>query len=235
MNKAHKTVIIFYGLIVILGASIPFILNWEEPITWTLEIINTTSILMASGLALVYFDPFEIRKGNLKRQHQNVIKILEATSSQRICAHSKSPDQKKYSEVHSQTFLTKQQLDFALSKKGLPAEHLDCSLLINLQNFTQENEKLVGFKNNLFTPKSISQKMNFLEFGYATQAGKHNYFSIAIWGGFDSKVDEEKLCERLDGEATSLRIILQKYQDLIQECITWLEQNSFSTKHLNIQ
>src|ERR1700754_4591597 len=90
MTTIHKKILTLYLLTILVGAIVPFLLPWEDKLKWSLDIVKTISILSASILALFYFDPYEIRKNNLAKQHENVIQILEKTFTQRILAETES-------------------------------------------------------------------------------------------------------------------------------------------------
>lgn len=234
MTTRHKRILVLYLLTIIVGALIPFLLCWEDKLKWSLDISRTISIISASILALFYFDPFGIRKSNLAKQHDNVIEILETVFTQRISAFSESSNPNAISKMFSQHFMTTRHLGYIL-KDDYREEYLDYIVLINLENFIEQTKELTELKNSLFTPKSISEKMIFLEFIIASSAiNKHESFSTVIWGS-EQINDPNKLYDRINDKELTLREIFGNYQDLINECISWLETNSFSTKQLNVK
>ena len=234
MTRTHKKILILYLLTISVGAAIPFLLCWDDRLKWSLDISRTISILSASILALFYFDPFGIRKSNLAKQHENVIQILEKTFTQRILANSESSNP-KFPKMFSQHFMTTKHLEFILTD-SFASEYLTYPVLFNIENFIEQTKELVELKNSLFTPKIVSEKMKFLEFSSAIRTGKNEYesFSIVTWGGGQNK-DLDKLCDQLNNEKLTLKELFKNYQNMINECVSWLETNSFSTKHLNIK
>ncbi len=234
MTITHKRILALYLLTIALGAALPFLLCWEDKLKWSLEIAKTISIISASILALLYFDPFGIRKNNLAKQHENVIQILEKTFTQRILANTESSNPKKISKMFSQHFMTSKHLEFILSDDLAP-EYLDYPVLLNLENFIEQTKELVELKNSLFTPRTVSDKMRFLEFSIASRTSeKHESFSIATWGGGQNK-DRDKLYDQINNEKLTLKELFKNYQGVINECVSWLETNSFSTRRLNIK
>lgn len=136
--------------------------------------------------------------------------------------------------MFSQHFMTTRHLEF-IRKDDFAKEYLDYPVLLNLENFSEQTNELIELKNSLFTPKSISEKMFFLEFNIASQTGKmYENFSIVTWGGVHN-IDQDKLYDRINDKELTLRLLFQNYRGLINECISWLETNSFSTKQLNIK
>lgn len=233
MTKTHKTILFIYILALFLGATIPYLFCWNEKLKWSLDIARTISIISASILALLYFDPFGIRKGNLAKQHDNVILILEKTFTQRLLVKIESS--KPYAmRMFSQNFMTTKHLEFIL-KDDFAKEYLDYPVLLNIENFIEQTRELAELKNSLFTPKSISEKMVFLEFSMATKSKKkHDNYSIVAWGRSENN-DPEKLYNVINNKELTLKELFINYQKLITECISWLEKNSFSTKQLNIK
>lgn len=218
---------------IVIGFVIPFLFNWKENLKWSLDIIRTISIVSASILALFYFDPFGIRKANLEKQHDNVILILEKTFTQRILAdvESSKPNAPK---MFAQHFMTIKNLKY-IFKDNSKIEYLNYPVFINVENFVEQTMELTELKNSLFTPKSISEKMTFLEFSIATNTKKkHENYLILTWGGGKNK-DFEKLYDMVNNKELTLKEILKNYEELINECLLWLETNSFSTKQLNIK
>lgn len=234
MTKKHKIILTFYLLTILAGTLIPFIFCWEEKLKWSLDIARTISIISASILALFYFDPFGIRKSNLAKQHENVIAILEKTFTQRIWADTESSKPNSIPKIISQHFMTTKHLKF-IFKDDSAKEYINYPVLLNLENFIDQTKELTELKNSIFTPKSISAKMKFLEFYSVSRTGnKYESFSIVTWGGGLEK-DQDKLYDQINNEKLTLKVIFEKYQDLINESINWLETNSFSTKQLNVK
>lgn len=234
MTKTHKRILIFYLLIIAVGFVLPFLLCWDQKLKWSLDIAKTISILSASILALFYFDPFGIRKSNLAKQHDNVIQILEKTFTQRILADTESSEPNKPSKMFSQHFMTTKHLDFIMTD-NLASEYLNYPILLNLENFIEQTKDLVELKNSLFTPKAVSEKMAFLEFSSASRTREeYESYSIVTWGGGQNK-DKDKLCDQVNNEKLTMKELFKNYQNLIKECVSWLEANSFSVKHLNIK
>jgi len=235
MTKKHKRILGLYLLIIAVGFAMPFLLCWEEQLKWSLDIARTISILSASVLALFYFDPFGIRKNNLAKQHDNVIQILEVIFAQRILAETESSEPNKPSKMFSQHFMTTKHLDFILSDEFASSHYLTYPILLNLENFTEETKELVELKNSLFTPKVISEKMAFLEFWSASRTeGEYDSFSIVSWGVRQNQ-DRDKLYDEVNNEKITLKELFSHYQSVTKECVSWLESNSFSVKHLNIK
>lgn len=234
MTKTHKITLIFYLLTIIAGALIPFVFCWEEKLKWSLDIARTISIISASILALFYFDPFGIRKSNIAKQHENVITILEKTFAQRILAETESSKPNSIPKMFSQHFMTTKHLKFTF-KDGLTKEYLNYPVLLNIENFIEQTKELTELKNSIFTPKSISEKMSFLEFYSASKSGnKYESFSIVTFGSGLEK-DQNKLYDQINNEKLTLKVLFENYQNLINECISWLEINSFSTNQLNVK
>lgn len=234
MTKTHKTILLLYLLTVLAGILIPLGFCWDEKLKWSLDIARTISIISASILALFYFDPFGIRKSNLAKQHENVIQILEKTFTQRIIAETVSTNPNSISKMLSQHFMTTRHLKF-IFKDERAKDYLNFPVLLNLENFIEKTKELTELKNSIFTPKSISTKMTFLEFYIASRTGnKYESFSIVTWGGGQEK-DQDKLCDQINNENLTLKVLFENYQYLINECINWLETNSFSTKQLNVK
>ncbi|TRX65806.1 hypothetical protein [Carboxylicivirga sp. M1479] len=234
MTRAHKRILVLYIFTVALGIALPFLLCLDDKLKWSLDISKTISILSASILALFYFDPFGIRKSNIAKQHENVIQILENTFSQRILADTKflNPDS-KYSKMFSQHSMTKKHLEFILSD-DFASEYLDYPVLMNIENFIEQTKELVKLKNSLFTPQKVSNKIKFLEFSSASRTIiEYQSFTIATWGSGQNN-DLDKLYDEMNNEKLTLKRLFENYFDLINECVIWLEANSFSTKHLNI-
>ena len=120
-------------------------------------------------------------------------------------------------------------------KDDLAKEYLNYPVLINLENFAEQTKELTELKNSIFTPKSISAKMTFLEFYIATRTGNtYESFTIVTWGGRQEN-EQDKLYYQINNEELALKLVFENYQDLINECINWLETNSFSTKQLNVK
>lgn len=234
MTKTYKRILIIYLLIILVGTLIPFLFCWEEKLKWSLDIARTISIISASILALFYFDPFGIRKGNLAKQHENVIQILEKVFTQRILAEIESSNPSSIQRMFSQNFMTKRHLEFIF--KDDPAnEYLNYPILLDIDNFIDQTKELTELKNSIFTPRSISEKMSFLEFFSVSRTGnKHESFAIVTWGGGQNK-DRDKLFDQINQQTLTLEHVFRNYQDLIEECINWLETNSFSTKQLNVK
>lgn len=234
MTKTHRKILILYLLTIIVGILIPYLFCWDEKLKWSLDIARTISIISASILALFYFDPFGIRKSNLAKQHDNVIQILEKTFTQRILVNTESSNPNAISKIFSQHFMTTKHLGY-IQKDDFAKEYLDYPVLINIENFLEQTKELTELKNSLFTPKSISEKMIFLEFMMASKTGTtYMSYSIVTWGGRDNK-DQEKLYDRINDKVLTLRELFKNYQELINECVLWLETNSFSTKQLNVK
>jgi len=234
MTKTHKIIFILYLLTILAGTLIPLVFCWDEKLKWSLDIARTISIISASLLALFYFDPFGIRKSNLAKQHENVIQILEKTFTQRILANTESTKPNSIPKMFSQHFMTTKHLKF-IFKDDFAKEYLNYPVLLNVENFIEQTKELTELKNSIFTPKSISAKMTFLEFYSASKTGnKHESFSIVTWGGGQEK-DQEKLYDLINNEKLTLKGLFENYEDLINECINWLETNSFSTKQLNVK
>lgn len=234
MTKTHKIILIFYILTIISGALIPFVFCWEEKLKWSLDIARTISIISASILALFYFDPFGIRKSNLAKQHENVIAILEKTFTQRIWAETESSKSNSIPKMYSQHFMTTKHLRF-IFKDDFAKEYLNYPVLLNVENFIEQTKELTELKNSIFTPKSISEKMSFLEFNSVSRTGnKYESFSVITFGGGQEN-DQNKLYDQINRDKLTLKVLFENYQNLINECISWLEINSFSTKQLNVK
>ncbi len=234
MTKTHKILLIFYLLTIISLALIPFVFCWEEKLKWSLEIARTISIISASILALFYFDPFGIRKSNLAKQHENVIAILEKTFSQRIWAETEFSELSSTPKKLSQHYMTTKHLRF-IFKDDFAKEYLNYPVLLNIANCIEQTKELTELKNSIFTPKSISTKMSFLEFYSASRTkNKYESFSVITFGDLQ-EIDQNKLYDQINSDILTLKVLFENYQNLINECIRWLETNSFSIKQLNVK
>lgn len=233
MTKPYRIILIAYLILTLIGFFSPFIFFCENQLKWSLDIVKTISIFSASIMALFYFDPFGIRKSNVQKQHENVMEVLEYLFQQklRIVTQSNHPDIKWQNQVYYQ-HLTLIEIKKTLTNK----EHkifIDFPILIELNSFIDENEKIIDLKNSLYTPKKISEKMNFLSFNSAARtSNEYENHSVVHWGHIKKEL---RINDELNGEQMTLRNLLTQYHHLIDECIIWLNKNSFSIESLNIK
>lgn len=232
MNSKLTKLIFLYLSIIILAGTIPFIIFKSNQFQTSLDIIRTISILATSIFALLYFDPFGIKKKKMEKHYDNVTKILETFIGQRLILNHEDKSLVGYSQ-----FVIKRDLIFNENISYL-SDINDLKLIFELDNFINSQEELIKLKNHLWTPVEISKKLEFLEFRSATQIEK-DFSSTHIklyWNKMEPKKENEdkNFFSILNNKEYTLKEFVSNYKILILACEKWLEDNSFSKKGLNI-
>ncbi|MEN8251729.1 MAG: hypothetical protein ABFS32_22610, partial [Bacteroidota bacterium] len=133
--------------------------------------------------------------------------------------------------------ITKSRIDYVLNNKE-EFKVLDLQAEFNLNNFIEFHSDLVQLGQHIHTPKKVSKKVAFFEFCVASSSAKdYNKQSLILFGG--RKFTEDKDAIGLVNSYNNLenltpRLFLEKYLEIINECVSWLDDNSYSIGGLNI-
>lgn len=236
MKNDQKKIILIYCSIISFGVAIPFIFCFKDPLHTSLDIIKTISIVATSFFALIYFDPFGLNKKRKERQYENVIKILEIIIGKRIIINVEDKNTKSLKGFY-QFFITKKNIEKVINEKdNFLNEYLDKDISVDVHNFTEAQKTLIELKNNIWTPKEISNKITLFDvssLGGGKELSNQDIDIKLQWDGV--KKGEDNFVNFLNNKQVTLRKVIEQYTSIINCCETWLTKHSFSAEELNLQ
>lgn len=148
MSTKILKILYIYFLIILIGAFAPFLFVKDYKFQTSLDIIRTLSILATSTFALIYFDPFSLKKKKIENQYENVTKILEAFIGQRIVVKYKLGKNMGFAN-----FFIKREMIFSPNMISYLNEFNNEKIIFQLANLIESQVELIKLKNHLWSPK----------------------------------------------------------------------------------
>lgn len=236
-------IICWFILSVLIVGAIPFTLltdeyDIKEKFALSFDMLRTASIIIGAFLALVFFDPMGIRKKTAEKQYENVVKTLDVCVTLPLNALSYRREAENYQFVGAiNLYLTAKEIHRTLANGWGSFEgnerYLDWPIAFEPDHYFEAFNPLLKLQSSIWTPKPIADAIQLVHYSHLSNETANSGI-VALWFGKPKKASESELFYSLNNQVITLKTFLINYRSIEDACLTWLDENSFSKRDLNI-